>query len=350
MDNRFLLVSFVSVVIAGAAGLVPGLTQAADWEDRLQKLYPAAKAKGQLIFNTERIEEVGGKDGLAKFEKRFPGIKVNFTGVAGSQLTSRIISESKSGRVSIDIFRSDPNRAEPLAERDLLMTVNMAELTDQPVKTFFNDRFIKLSDHVTNFVYNTDFVKPADAPKTYEDLLNPKWERKLVLDARGGQIAHLLSTNTWDEKKFWEFVKGIQNQRPIWTSRNTEAMAKITSGEGYIGTGYYAAVEELKAKGAPIEFLFLSPALSQMRGASIVKGAAHPNASKLFVGWLLSPEGSEARDKYAVGTIEPGTTLYKKIEEAGAKVAYEETIEQLDARDKVADKITAEWGVLKMSR
>lgn len=345
MTSRSLFISFVSVLV-----LTAGAAQAAEWEDRLQKIYPAAKAEGQLIFNTERIEEVGGKDGLAKFEKRFPGIKVSFTGVAASQLTSRIIAESKSGRVSIDIFRGDPNRAEPLAQRDLLMAINTADLTDQKVKTFFNDQYVKLSDQVTNFAYNTEFVKPADAPKTYEDLLNPKWERKLVLDARGGQIAHLLSTKAWDEKKFWDFVKGIQNQKPIWTSRNTEAMAKITSGEGYIGTGSYAAVEELKAKGAPIEFMFLSPSLSQIRGASIVKSAANPNAARLFLGWLLSPEGAEARDKYSVGTIEPGTLLYKKVQEAKAEISYEETIEQLEARDKVADKISSEWGVLKQAR
>ncbi len=345
MTSRSLFVSCVSVLVLAA-----GAVQSAEWEDRLQKLYPAAKAEGQLIFNTERIEEIGGKDGVAKFEKRFPGIKVNLTGIAGSQLAPRILAEVKSGRVSIDVMRGDPNRAEPLAERDLLVALDIAELTDKPVKTFFDNRFIKLSDHVTNFVYNTDFIKPADVPKTYEDLLNPKWERKLVMDARGGQIAHLLSTKVWDDERFWKFVKGLKDQKPIWTSRNTEAMAKITSGEGWIGTGSYAAIEELKAKGAPVEFMFLSPALSQIRGASIIKGSAHPNAAKLFVGWLLSPEGAEARDKYAVGMIEPGTALYKKIQAAGAQIAYEETLKQLEERDDVAEKITTEWGVLKQAR
>jgi len=345
MTSRSLFVGLVSALV-----LATGVARGAEWEDRLQKLYPAAKAEGQLIFNTERIEEIGGKDGVAKFEKRYPGVKVNLTGIAASQLAPRILAEAKSGRVSIDVMRGDPNRAEPLAERDLLVTLDTAELTDKPVKTFFDNRFIKLSDHVTNFVYNTDFVKAADAPKTYEDLLNPKWERKLVMDARGGQIAHLLSTKVWDEKRFWDFVKGLKDQKPVWTSRNTEAMAKITSGEGWIGTGSYAAIEELKAKGAPVEFMFLSPALSQIRGASIIKGAAHPNAAKLFVGWLLSPEGAAARDKYAVGMIEPGTALYKKIQAAGAEIAYEETLKQLEERDEVADKITSEWGVLKQAR
>ena len=346
MKSQWQIATMVGAVILTVAGAA----SAAEWEDRLQKLYPAAKAEGQLIFNTERIEEIGGKDGVAKFEKRFPGVKLNLTGIAASQLAPRIMAEAKTGRVSIDIMRGDPNRAEPLAERDLLVTLVAVELTDKPVKTFFDNRFIKLSDHVTNFVYNTDFVKPADVPKTYEDLLNPKWERKLVLDARGGQIAHLLSTKVWEEKRFWDFAKGLKDQKPVWTSRNTEAMAKITSGEGWIGTGSYAAIEELKAKGAPVEFMFLSPALSQIRGASIIKGSANPNAAKLFLGWLLSPEGAEARDKYAVGMIEPGSILFKKVQAAGAQIAYEETLEQLDSRDQVADKITTEWGVLKQAR
>src|SRR5262245_25555044 len=68
-----------TVMISAIASLVAATTcSAADWEDRLQKLYPAAKEEGSLIFNTERIEEVGGKEGLAEFQKRFPGIEITF--------------------------------------------------------------------------------------------------------------------------------------------------------------------------------------------------------------------------------------------------------------------------------
>jgi iron(III) transport system substrate-binding protein len=342
MHRRTVLVSAVALLAVAASSAF-----GAEWEDRLQKLYPAAKEEGQLIFNTERIEEVGGKEGLALFEKRFPGITVEFSGIAGSELPSRISAEAKAGKVSIDIFRADPDRAIVLHDAGLLLELDPAELTDQEVKTFLDNTFIKLSDHISNFAYNTDLVKPEEAPKTYEDLLDPKWKGKLALDARGGQIAHLLSNKIWDETKFWDFVKALKAQEPLWTTRNTEAMAKITSGEGYIGTGSYAAVEELKDKGAPIEFLFLSPSLAQVRGASIVKGAPHPNAAKLFLGWLLSPEGLEARDKNAVGTVTPGTTLYKLVEERHAELTYEETLDQILARDAVGKKITAEWGALK---
>jgi iron(III) transport system substrate-binding protein len=332
----------------GAAMVVDaGASRAAPWEDILAKLYPAAKAEGEVVVNSERIEEVGGKDGIAAFTKRFPGIKVTMNGTAGSRLPTVIIAESQAGKSSIDTFRSDPDRADPLAQRGLLLKVAPSELTDQPVKTYFDGHFFKLSDHISNFVVNTELVKAADRPKRFEDLLDPKWKGKLALDARGGQIAHLLSTKVWDEKKFWDFVAGLKKQDPIWTSRNTEAMAKITSGEGAVGTGSYAAVGELREQGAPVEFLFLSPALSQVRGMAIVKAAAHPNAAKLFVGWLMSPEGLDARDKNDVGIIAPGTRLYDKIKATGAEITFEDDIEQILARDKVSEKITAEWGVLK---
>jgi iron(III) transport system substrate-binding protein len=324
-----------------------GTAYADPWEDILAKLYPAAKAEGVVVFNTERVEEVGGKEGLAQFQKRFPGIDVNLVGAAGSDLPARLSAESKAGKVTTDIVRNDIAPTIIMAKAGLLEKIDPAEITDQEVTLFLDGTFVKLSDHITNFDYNTDLVKPEDAPKTYEDLLDPKWKDRLALDARGGQIAHLLSRGIWEEGKFWDFVRGLKAQNPIWTTRNTEAMAKITSGEAAVGTGSYAAVQELKEKGAPIEFLFLSPSLSQVRGASIVKGAPHPNAAKLFLGWLLSPEGLAARDKNAVGTVTPGTHLYDLVQQRHAELAYEETVEQVEARDAVGKKITAEWGVLK---
>jgi len=344
MDRRNFIVGSASFV----TGLYVGTARAAEpWEDLLAKLYPAAKQDGELIFNSERIEEVGGKDGIAQFSKRYPGVKVTFAGMAGSQLPSRIASEARAGKVSIDMFRSDPDRAKPLVERGLLLKVDPKEISVAPVETYLGDHFFKLSDHITNFAFNTDLVKPADLPKSYEDLLAPKWKGKLALDARGGQIAHLLSQNIWSEKKFWDFVDGLKMQAPIWTTRNTEAMNKIVAGEGLIGTGSYDAVEQLKATGAPIEFLFLSPSLAQVRGAAIVQGGAHPNAAKLFLGWLLSPEGSKLRDRNAAGTLSSGTALYEKVTARGAEVVFERNMEQIMARDAVGEQITKRWGVLK---
>jgi iron(III) transport system substrate-binding protein len=345
MKARVLVVPLLAALVTFVSS-----AQAASWEDKLKKLYPAAKAEGEIIVNSARHEELGGKEGLAKFNKRFPGIKLTISGIAGSKLASVVIAESKAGRVSIDLFRSDPSRAEPLAKRGLLEKLDISALTDQQVRTFFDSTFVKLSDHITNFVYNTDLVKEADKPKSYEDLLNPKWKRRIALDARGGQISHLLSRKVWDEKKFWDYVKALKEQNPIWTARNTEAMAKITSGEAAIGTGSYAAIENLKERGAPVGFLFLSPALSQVRGMAILKGAPHPNASKLFLGWLMSPEGLEARDKLAVGVIEPGTVAYKQVKAANAEVVAEDKIENILDRLAVQKKVTNEWGVYKTLR
>src|ERR1041384_6727667 len=106
MDRRKFIVGSASAVTALYAG---GARATEPWEDLLAKLYPAAKKDGEFVFNSERIEEAGGKDGIAQFSKRFPGVKVTFAGMAGSQLPSRIASEAKAGNVRLDIFSSGPN-------------------------------------------------------------------------------------------------------------------------------------------------------------------------------------------------------------------------------------------------
>ena len=328
------------VTLASSAG-------AQSWEDKLKKIYPAAKAEGKVIFNSRRISEVGGKQGVAQFKKRYPGIDIIFTGISGSKLPARIMLEAKAGSISVDAFRSDPSRASPLADKGLLLQINPASLGNLPFKTYFKNSFYKVSDQISNFAYNTALLKAADRPKSFEDLLKPRFKRKLILDARGGQISHLLSEKIWGEDKFWKFVKGLKAQKPIWTARNSTAMAKLTSGEGFISTASYVAIQTLKKKGAPVEFLFLSPSLSQTRGIGIIKGGKHPNAAKLLLGWLLSPEGLKARDRYAVSTITPGTKLFDTVKASGAKMVIEDNIKQIRARSKVGGQVAKEWGVLK---
>lgn len=314
------------------------------WEQLLQEIYPAAKAEGEVIFNTRRIEEVGGKKGIEKFQKRFPGIKLIFIGSSASKFVARAITEAKADSLTIDAFRASPSRAKTLADRGLLVSIILKDLTDQPVNAQFNNRYFKTSDHIGNFAYNTELVSEAEKPKSYQDLLDPKWERKIVLDARGSSLAHLESV--WGKERFWQFIKAIKKQKPIWAGRNSESMAKVMAGEGYVGNASYSAVMALQRKGAPIEFLFLSPSRSKVRGVGILKGGPHPNAAKLFLGWLLSPEGVEARDVLGVGILAPGTSFQKKIAALGAELTLDRTFEEIVQRDKIADKIRKEWGVL----
>jgi len=346
MRGRAILAVWL-LVFALALTMVPaGNVQGAEWEQLLQKIYPAAKAEGEFVFNSARKEEVGGKEGIAQFQKRFPGIKITFTGIAGSKIASRIITEARAGRVSIDAFRSEPARAEPLASRNLLLAIDPKEITDQSVTTMYNHTFYKIGDHISNFAYNTDLVSKADRPKSYEDLLDPKWKHKLVIDARGGQIAHLLAFGLWKEDRFWNFVRGIKKQEPVWAGRSSEAMAKLAAGEGSVGNGSFTGIFDLRLKGAPVEMLFLSPANSQMRGIAVPKGCPHPNVAKLFLGWVLSPEGIKARDRYGVGTIEPGSTMYEMVSETKAQITFDDTLAKIEARNKVEEQITKEWGIL----
>ncbi len=313
------------------------------WEQLLQKLYPAAKQEGEVIFNTARIEEVGGKEGLEKFHKRFPGINVTLTSMSASQVPPRVIAESRAGRVTIDAYRGGPEYASVVAERDLLLVINPADITDHPVQTFFGNRYFKTTDHMSGFAYNSKLVSKQDVPRKFEDLLDPKWKGKLAITLRGGRIGYLVLS--WGEEKVLAYAKALAAQKPIWVTRNTESMAKLASGEASVANASYDGIQELKRKGSPVEYLYLSPVAVLIRGVAIPKAAPHPNAAKLFLGWLLSPEGLEALDKLGVGTVAPGTAAAEAVAAAKAELLFH-TVESMKQEDKMDEKVTALWRTL----
>ena len=339
MMYRMFFVALLTLMFVGGAKDARG----EKWEQLLQKLYPAAKQEGEVILNTSRIEEVGGKEGVEKFQKRFPGIKVTRTTMSASHVPPRVIAETRAGRVTIDAFRGGPEYANVLAERDLLLVINPADITDRPVKTFFGNRYFKTTDHMSGFAYNTKLVSKQDLPKKYEDLLDPKWKGKLVITLRGGRIGHLGAF--WGEEKLLTYAKALAAQRPIWVTRNTESMAKLASGEGHVGNASYNGVQGLKRRGAPLEYLFISPVPVLIRGLSIPKAAPHPNAAKLFLGWLLSSEGNEALEELGVGTVEPGTMAGDAAAAVKAELLFH-TIESMKQEDEMDEKVSAIWKTL----
>lgn len=321
------------------------------WEQVLQKIYPAAKAEGEVVFNTGGGDiEVGGKEGIAKFTKRFPGVKVSIIAVSSTQLVPRVIAESRAGSLTVDMDVDDPQAAKPLIERGLVASINPAQLTDKPERlSFMFDNKLPVARHqITHLAYNTNLVSKADLPKTYEDLLNPKWKGKLSLDGRGPWgFTHLRLL--WGEDKFWRFIKAFPDQKPSWSTRCNTATDRIVTGEAYIGCLSFARLEGLKAKGAPIEFLPISPVFVRAEVLVPYKAAPHPNAAKLLMGWLLSPEGMEAVDKTGTGLALPGTRLYDSLRSTGAELYFADKLNmgQLDRLEQTRKEIAKVWGVVR---
>jgi iron(III) transport system substrate-binding protein len=326
--------------------------QSQGWETTLQLLYPAAKKEGKVVVNIAARKEVamGGEEGVATFNKRFPGIDVQLTHVSSSKMGARIITEARAGMLTLDFYIDDLVAAKEMIDRGLVASLNPKELTNAPGEHVFKfDQNLPVAQHlVSNFGYNTRLVNKADIPKRYEDLLNPKWKGKIALDARGPWgFTHLRLV--WGEDKFWRFIKAFPGQKPIWTTRCNQGTDKMVTGEAQIGCMLYSNLASLKELNAPVEFLPMDPLLVRPEVFIPLKGSPHPNAAKLVMAWLISPEGINAMDKVGAGLAVPGTRYYNALVSGGAKLYHADQLsfEKLLYLGKTRDEIANAWGIVK---
>jgi iron(III) transport system substrate-binding protein len=345
------LIVLVAVVLASVFGGARD-SSSQSWEEVLQKLYPAAKKEGAVFFNGAAGDglEIGGKEGMAKFSKRFPGIKITVSGLSSSKLYPRVIAEARAGSLTVDMDAEDPPAVIPMIDRGLIATLNPKELTDKPehFRFVFNNKLPVARNQITHLGYNTKLVSKQDLPKTYEELLNPKWKGKLAFDGRGmWGFTHLRIL--WGEERFWRFIKGLSAQQPLWATRCNSATDKVVTGEAYIGCVSMTSLDELKAKGAPVEFLPISPVFVRIEVFVPFKNSPHPNATKLLIGWVLSPEGIEAVNKVGSGLAVPGTPIYDFLKSTGVELYFADnmTPEQLNLVQKTREEMAQAWGAVK---
>jgi iron(III) transport system substrate-binding protein len=187
--------------------------------------------------------------------------------------------------------------------------------------------------------YNNKVLPPQDVPKSWDDLLNPKWRGgKLGMGTATHHLARLATF--WGEKKTTEWVKGLAKQEPYLGELGTlynrlqlgEILVAITMTDSF--------VHQAKLKGAPVVHAEgIEPVISPAYNAGVLKGALHPNAAHLFAAFFTTPEAQEIWEKYGGQTsaFVPGTTAFKYAQ--GKKIIY---MSQNQA--EMVDRLTREYG------
>ena len=174
------------------------------------------------------------------------------------------------------------------------LTVEIAENVpaDQrdPDGTFTNQR-----THLSAIAYNTSLVKPEDAPKGFNDLLDPKYAGKLVKGHPGYSGTIMTATQQTAREIGWAFFEKLAKQKVLQVQSATEPPKKIEAGERAIavdGSDYLFWMA--KERGAPIEVVHAVEGTPQISNPmSVFKAAPNPNAARLLVAWIMSAEGQE---------------------------------------------------------
>ena len=263
----------------------------------ITQLYNAAKKEGTVIIwgPTDAVVYQRMQEAL---DKQYPGIKIQSFESIPEPLVQRIIAESQAGKpAAVDVIQSGSLRAlRPLIDRDMLAPFAGWEKDFGLDAVYANQRFVGGYNLTLPIAYNTKMVNAQEAPKTWEDLADPKWKgRKIIIEARLVPFA-MLGTE-WGKGKAVELTKKIlSQQQPLIVQGGTTVANALAGGQVSLAVGTYAfTIEGLKKQGAAVDWVAVSPLPVLTSAEGVLKTAAHPNAGRFFAGWMGTPEGQKIR-------------------------------------------------------
>ena len=278
-----------------AAGVVPSARAYAASAD----LVSAAEAEGTVTWYTTMIVDQAVRPIAAAFMEKYPGIEVQFTRAGSDETALRIVNEGQANRMTGDVFDGVSTFA----------TLQQANLVDPFVPDAASEYPANLTDpegywHALNYyfltaVYNTDMLSAEEAPKTYADLLDPKWKGAIVwpVDATPvgapGFIGNVLLS--MGEEEGMAYLAKLQEQQITnMAASQRVVLDRVIVGDFPVGLmcfNHHVAISQ--AEGAPIEWIRMEPVMASGSLIGVTKGAPHPNAARLLVDYILSREGQE---------------------------------------------------------
>ena len=281
-----LLSSLLCCAAAGAQSFAD-LAQDAS-STRHQKLVEAAKKEGTLTFYTS-IAEKDGPTLAQDFEKRY-GIKVNIWRASSTKVLQRAVAESQANRWDFDVVDISAPEMEALYREKTLQEVRSAFHADlfpetMPTHRGWAPQFLSVFVQA----YNTNLVKKADLPKSYDDLLDPKWKGRLAVESKDNEWYCGLMKHLGEEKGGKLFKELVSKNG--WSVRTGHSLLNnmVVSGEVPLAlTVYSYMTEQAKQKGAPVDWFTIDPVIGRSNGIGVSKKPPHPNAALLFYEYMLS--------------------------------------------------------------
>lgn len=256
--------------------------------DRLQRLIEGAKKEGEVsVYNSAPVDDM--KIFAEAFEKKY-GVKVKVWRASSENIVQRAVTEARAGRFDMDVAETNSPEMEALSREKLLQEVKSPYLQDLiPQAIPAHREWIGTRLNMFTAAYNTKLVRRDELPKTYEDLLHPRWKGKLGIEATdldwfAGVIADL------GEAKGLKLFRDIvaTNGMSVRTG-HTLLTNLVVSGEIPLAlTIYNYKAEQLKNEGAPIEWFVLQPGLARPQGVGVARRAPHPHAAVLFHDFMLT--------------------------------------------------------------
>jgi ABC-type Fe3+ transport system substrate-binding protein len=258
--------------------------------DRQQRLTEGAKKEGSLLFYTTYPNEYASLL-VEGFRSRY-GVKVNVWRARSEIVLQRVLAEARAGGLAADAITVFAPAAETLRRENLLQEVRSPYHEDLiPSAVPAHREWVATLQHVIVQAYNTEMIRKADLPRTYEDLLEPKWKGKLAIEGDDHEwVSSVIADMGQGGAAFFRDL--VANNGLSVRSGHTLLTNLVASGEVPLALAVYQySVEQAKKKGSPIDWFVIGRAVSIANGIAVPKTAPHPHAALLFYDYILSPQG-----------------------------------------------------------
>lgn len=260
---------------------------------RTQRLPAAARAEGSVVFYTS-LNEQNMAYVVAAFEKKY-GIKVRTWRSSADRVLQRMLTEFQAGRFEVDVVHPGSGELEVLYREKVLQRVQSSHHKNLlPAAMPAHQEWAPTFLSVWVQAYNTNAVKKEDLPRSYEDLLNPKWKGKLGIEAGNDDWFGKIVTEM-GEAKGLKLFRDIANSNGFSARKGHSLLSNLViSGEvPFAVTMYSYLPEAAKKKGAPVDWFALEPVIARANGVGVARKAPHPHAALLFYEFLISEEGQQ---------------------------------------------------------
>jgi iron(III) transport system substrate-binding protein len=309
-------------------------------------LIEAARKEGKLVFYTAMDLQLAERFGRT-FEQKYPGIGVRVERSGAERVFQRIDQEYRSNIHAVDVVNTADQAHCIIWKRNgWLASYLPEEVAKNYDKRFYDPDALHVTTRVlvSPFGYNTKLVKAEDAPKSFANLLDPKWAGKMVKahPAYSGTIMN--ATFQIARDLGWEYFEKLAKQRVMQVQSATDTPKKIALGERAImidGAGYL--VIQAKEAGEPVDVIYPAEGTPLATSPSTVfKGAPNPNAARLFFSWLHGREGQQLLVDHARQYSPHGQT----VEKPGVRKLADIKLmrEDPEAVEKLADEVKTRYG------
>ena len=266
-------------------------------------LVAAATKEGTVVWYSGLVVAQLLRPMTDAFEARFPGIKLQYARASNTDTTVKLLNEARAHRMQADVADvTSGNFA--LTDAGIFAPYRPAAARHYPDALKHKDGLWTASNlYFLGVAYNTNLVKPEEAPKTLADLLDPRWKGHMAwtaeLAAQGppGFVFNVLTT--MGEEKGRAYLLRLAVQQPVSVAVSPRAVLdQVIAGEHWMGLMMYNhnAAASIGA-GAPLANARVESLVALFNIIGVIEGSPHPNAGKLLVEYILSDEGQQVMQR-----------------------------------------------------